>query len=1134
MLLQVLDLAKRAAEGGAGGAGRWEAAKESCLRACAELARARAACSALEARGGGLAGQLEAGLAVLAAQPASTVGAALGSEGQVAERSDRSGSSREGPPDAGGRGECADNQAVPDTGGEGWASARGAAEGPAALSGPRMGARVVDAEMQSPARSSVADQPSVAIESHMDREPPRKKASWRLEADGNTSGTAEGPIRTRGAPEQESISEEPPRQLEQGARAGALGRKPVGDGRSAEGTEQDPERKEMRASAPPFNLAVRDEDLSAVPSGSAAGANAAPLHPSAEGEDAVATSPGSPASDEGRPRLALGGSSAHAGAATDDSTDEEGDAEREALREELLRRLEEEAVAARASAAVGRDAEDAAEGAAAALASQRKELRAALREASAAHAAALAPQLAALREEAEALEGEVQTGEVASAAATSEAAALAARLAEAEAGVRTAQEERAVEAEAAAKAAAAAGLEKLRRAADLAAGQVKAAHVQMAVAESRLAESALAAEGTAVRANELQARIAGLVAAADKTRAVGAAAGAAEDATARDLDLAQLAAENILAERVGLDMTAAVADADLKRESEALARTQAERGRAALRLKRAQLALAAIEELVPPLELERGAVTRLQESLEKDAAAAEAATGELRKDSDLLVDAFLKEEQKGEAAAALCMRELGAQRDAAARRAAAQSGHLRAAREALAVRKLELRDAARAAREAAEILELAELVKHQRNKFVHMAHLARQHAAELAGKVAVANSELGVLRLEAAEKAALLTRVLVDAGKERGRRDAFAQNVSRHHAELHAAEQRIEEQVNELGRLRATVASVSQAMATARCAYAQQLDARNATGLLLLDRGDEVCLLAERAHAQEAVLHRGAVELARRTDEERALRAEAGDVARALAAARGALPAGPALDSEGAGLRAALLLEQRRAGELSAALESPENQSRWRQLPGRVPSKEELAARIAQLQRCLDAGAGVFLERCELAEGMGGLTSHALRLAAAGRADALEVCMQVNEHQARLREADRRLIVAVAEVAVAHATAMQLGAQVESLATAAAAARAAAAAGGPPTPEAERAWQRHLRLTADATAARERAEALARAALCSTSGAPTTAQPRPQAYVPEALGIPKPYGRFSLFKPSGPGGALRHASMCRV
>ncbi len=61
------------------------------------------------------------------------------------------------------------------------------------------------------------------------------------------------------------------------------------------------------------------------------------------------------------------------------------------------------------------------------------------------------------------------------------------------------------------------------------------------------------------------------------------------------------------------------------------------------------------------------------------------------------------------------------------------------------------------------------------------------------------------------------------------------------------------------------------------------------------------------------------------------------------------------------------------------------------------------------------------------------------------------------------------------------------------------------------------------------------ADALARAAaFCGASGAPTTAQPRPQAYVPETLGIPKPYGRFSLFKPGGPGGALRHASACRI
>lgn len=57
LALQVLGLAERAAAGG--GAGGWEAARESCLRACSELLRARAACAALTARNSDLAGQLE-------------------------------------------------------------------------------------------------------------------------------------------------------------------------------------------------------------------------------------------------------------------------------------------------------------------------------------------------------------------------------------------------------------------------------------------------------------------------------------------------------------------------------------------------------------------------------------------------------------------------------------------------------------------------------------------------------------------------------------------------------------------------------------------------------------------------------------------------------------------------------------------------------------------------------------------------------------------------------------------------------------------------------------------------------------------------------------------------------------------
>lgn len=38
----------------------------------------------------------------------------------------------------------------------------------------------------------------------------------------------------------------------------------------------------------------------------------------------------------------------------------------------------------------------------------------------------------------------------------------------------------------------------------------------------------------------------------------------------------------------------------------------------------------------------------------------------------------------------------------------------------------------------------------------------------------------------------------------------------------------------------------------------------------------------------------------------------------------------------------------------------------------------------------------------------------------------------------------------------------------------------------------------------------------------------TTAMPRPNAYVPTDVGIPKPYGALAPFKPSEPGVQMRH------
>ncbi len=38
----------------------------------------------------------------------------------------------------------------------------------------------------------------------------------------------------------------------------------------------------------------------------------------------------------------------------------------------------------------------------------------------------------------------------------------------------------------------------------------------------------------------------------------------------------------------------------------------------------------------------------------------------------------------------------------------------------------------------------------------------------------------------------------------------------------------------------------------------------------------------------------------------------------------------------------------------------------------------------------------------------------------------------------------------------------------------------------------------------------------------------TTAEPRPNAYIPDDVGLPQPYGRLAPFKPSDAGSTMRH------
>ena len=89
--------------------------------------------------------------------------------------------------------------------------------------------------------------------------------------------------------------------------------------------------------------------------------------------------------------------------------------------------------------------------------------------------------------------------------------------------------------------------------------------------------------------------------------------------------------------------------------------------------------------------------------------------------------------------------------------------------------------------------------------------------------------------------------------------------------------------------------------------------------------------------------------------------------------------------------------------------------------------------------------------------------------------------------------------------------------------------------GEAPTDEAEREWYRQERERMNAAMygsggakGYNNARSVGSDAYSQGGGAATRADMRPTAYIPESLGIPKPFGKWAPFKPSEQGSTMRH------
>lgn len=497
--------------------------------------------------------------------------------------------------------------------------------------------------------------------------------------------------------------------------------------------------------------------------------------------------------------------------------------------------------------------------------------------------------------------------------------------------------------------------------------------------------------------------------------------------------------------------------------------------------------------------------------------------------------------------------KLSSQRELMAREASRATSLYRETKEDLKVKNLILMDLDKQTMETFQRLKTCsmkyEKMKNQRNKLANLTQSSSQALAEMKEKIKILQNEVEILRNESLARDRALAEEVRIHQQAQNTRDSYRADLNKFQQKLKKKKEEDNQQFMEIQKLNSIVNSAERQMVRLRTEYAQAVDSRNKTGIHLIDRNDELCILYEKSNIQQAIIRKGDEELRSREEEIRALRVEEAELSRKIEVAKKDMPS---LTTYAATTKKLQLVEKElkeervRTEELCKKLETPVNDeditskqasgnatqpSRCRKLGGMDPETEQLAAKIEVLEERLNDKKEQLLEKELVLDEVSGLSDKLRMQAAESRGPTLDLAKKVNEYQSKIRSTTRKMMATVSELSMYQATAMKLEHQKRDQQEELKQARELLSQGMAPTEDAEHEWYRMERdrvRRQESLMERQAAAASAEAASSVPGMTRTTAEPRPNAYIPEDLGLPKPYGSLAPFKPTVTGSTMRH------
>jgi len=634
------------------------------------------------------------------------------------------------------------------------------------------------------------------------------------------------------------------------------------------------------------------------------------------------------------------------------------------------------------------------------------------------------------------------------------------------------------------------------------------------------------------------------------------------EALQRNLDTERSKEHELKTERLDCEMQRKGVDESMRREADSLSQSKKEFEQMRRRLRKKRHIADGAKEILPTLKSQLLDSEHSLRSHQEDNAALAVQIEEMRKEVDVSLARFMKQDgiekskrvgldklledvAKQEAEIVQWSTEersqnkliamLSAQRELKAREATRAARLERETRQALKVKELTILDLSKKCNEVnnrlKEFSALYDVVKNERNKYVNLIQASSQALAEMKEKIKILNNEVEILRNESLAKDKALAKEISAHALSKTQRDSLRLELNKSQQEYRRKQESVQQQIEEVKTLNSIINGLERGMLKLKRKYEEAVEKRNETGVSLIDRNDELCILYEKANLQEATFKRGEAAVRDREEELRALRLELTELERQVMVTRKRLPDMPELAEKAALLQGQLDTERTRTEKLCKELEDPANGERWRSLGGEDPDLDQLSAKVTVLESRLDEKKEQLLEKELVLEEVTTLTQKLRNRASDGRDDTLKLAKRVNEFQARIRDTTRRMMGTVSELSMYQATAMKLQQEKAAKEQELEEAKWKLAHGQAPSDEAEREW---YRMESQMLARHE--QQLMGGSAAGGGPAPaltvrTTAEPRPNAYIPDEIGIPKPYGNLAPFKPTVGGSTMRHIRM---